>query len=292
MKILNKNKVYVLTLFSIVVFLSSLFLNSSNTEGSSYSNGTKMPLEVHFIDVGQGDSILIKFNGEAMLIDAGEKKESQKVINFLKSKNVTRLKYVVATHPHSDHIGAMSDVLYAFEVENVIMPKVTSTSKTFENLVTAITDKNINVITPIKGDKYTLGDSTFTILSPLRDEYEDLNDYSVVIRLLYGKSSFLFTGDAEILVEDDIMDNFTNLSSTVLKVPHHGSNSSSSSKFLETINPQISVISVGKNNTYDHPKKDVLKRVTEKSDYIYRTDENGDISLYTDGQTIDISMER
>lgn len=282
---IKKYRVYILAIFSVIFFFSSFYKNGLNVNSIDYED-VEMPLEVYFIDVSQGDSILIKFADEAMLIDGGEKIESKKVINFLKSKNVSKLKYIVATHPHSDHIGGLADIINIFETENIIMPKVTSNSKTFENLVTAIKNNNINVITAKKGYEFKLGESELMILSPISKEYDDLNDYSVVIRMVYKNASFLFTGDAETLVEKEILDNYTSLSADVLKVPHHGSDTSSSIEFLNVVRPTVCVISVGKDNKYNHPKSEIVSRLNLYSKYIYRTDENGDINMYTDGNTI------
>lgn len=293
-KIMGKNKVYYLTFFAIIFFICSIFIknvSANNTENVSTIDVNK-DLEVHYIDVGQGDSILIKFKDEAMLIDAGENSQSKKVVNFLRDHNVKSLKYVVATHPHSDHIGGLSDVIYAFETENIIIPKVTTTTKTFENLIKSIKDNNVNVIEPIKGNKYNLGDATFTILAPIDKEYENLNNYSVVLRMLYKNASFMFTGDIETLVEEQILENFDGLETTVLKVSHHGSKTSSSEAFINAVSPKVCVIEVGKNNTYNHPSEGIINRLKKYTEYIFRTDENSDISVYTDGDTINVHFSR
>lgn len=293
-KIMGKNKVYYLTVFAIIFVICSLLIKddgANNKDNVSTVENTK-DLEVHYIDVGQGDSILIKFKDEAMLIDAGESVQSKKVVTFLREHNVKSLKYVVATHPHSDHIGGLSDIIYAFETENIILPKVTTTTKTFENLLRSIKDNNVNVIEPVKGNKYNLGDATFTILAPIDKEYENLNNYSVVLRMLYKNSSFMFTGDIETLVEEQILDNFDGIETTVLKVSHHGSKTSSSEAFIEDVSPKICIIEVGKNNTYNHPNESVVSRLKKYANYIYRTDENSNISVYTDGNVINVYPSR
>ncbi len=279
--------------FVVVSFLVNYLVNFESeptfVDGTAYGNNSN--LQVYYIDVGQGDSTLIKCNDEFMLIDSGEATESDKVVDFLKSKNVDRLKYVIATHPHSDHMGGMSEVINEFAIENIILPKATNNTKVFENMVLAIKNNNVKVITPKINEVYALGDSEFKILSPESIEYDNLNNYSVVVKLEYGKSSFIFTGDIEKLIENKLVES-ADLSATVLKVAHHGSDSSSTSEFIKEVNPTVSVISVGKGNDYGHPKEKVLKRIEEVSEHIYRTDVNGTIGIFTDGETLEVKTER
>ncbi len=279
---------FVIIFCLIFSFVISLILNEQNND---FINQTA-PLQVFYIDVEQGDSALIKCNNEFMLIDSGEKFESEKVINFLKEQQVETIKYVIATHPHSDHIGGMSEIINEFNVENIIMPKVTNNTQFFEDMILSIKQKNVNVITALANKEYSLGESKFFILSPNVEKYENLNNYSVVTKLVYGNASFLFTGDIESMVEKQLLEESVDLDATVLKVAHHGSDTSSTINFLKSVNPTVSVISVGSGNTYGHPNDDILKRITSYSKYVYRTDQNGDIGIFTDGKTLEVITEK
>lgn len=288
---MNK-KLGLITLFLVVTFGINIFIDSNNvsTDVATLDNSN---LEVHFIDVGQGDSTFIESNNEVMLIDAGEEESSEKIIEFLKDNDVTTLKYVVATHPHSDHIGGVNKILDTFEVENIIMPNATTNTKTFEDLVTNIKNKNINVIMANKNSNiYSLGDSQFKLLSPKGIFIDNLNNNSVVLKLEYENASFLFTGDIEKEAENQLVYSNLDLSSTVLKVAHHGSDTSSTVEFLNKVNPIVSVISVGEGNSYNHPYENVIRRINEYSEYLYRTDINGTVSMYTDGEQLEIECEK
>ena len=243
-------------------------------------------LEVHFIDVGQGDSILIKQNGHNMLIDAGDNKYGQTVVNYLKENGVKKLDYVIGTHPHADHIGGLDDVIYAFDVEKVFLPNITHTTKTFEDLLIAIQSKNLNITVPEVGGVYELGDASFKILAPANSYYDNLNNFSIVIRLEYGNNSFLFTADAEDVLEVEMLNSGYNLKSDVLKVGHHGSNTSTTASFLNAINPKYAVIQLASNNEYGHPSAEVISRLREKNIEIYRNDLDGTIVAKSDGNSI------
>ncbi len=250
------------------------------------------PLQVHYIDVGQGDSSLIQYNGENILIDSGYRSESDNVINFLDKKDVNSIKYIVATHPHSDHIGGLAEIIDTFEVENIIMPLVSNNTNDFENLLDAIDNNNVKVILPKNDYRFDIDDCIFQIVSFDNKNYDNLNDQSIVIRVSYENASFLFTGDIEADAETDIAMQDNNISSTVLKVAHHGSDTSSTKTFLEKVQPKVSIISVGENNDYSHPSEQILDRLYKTSEYVFRTDLNGNISIYTDGYTMNIMVEK
>lgn len=243
-------------------------------------------LIVNYIDVGQGDSELIECNGEYMLVDAGEKDKGTVVVNYLKSRGVEKLDYVVATHPHSDHIGGMAEVLNAFPVSNIIMPKVNNTTATYTNMLKVIQQKGIKAIEPKIGDSYKLGNSTFTIVGPKKYDTKNMNNDSVAFRLVYGNNSFLFCGDAEKEEESDIIASGQTLKSDVYKVSHHGSTTSSSSAFLNMVQPKYAIIEVGEGNSYGHPKEKTLEALSKIGATIYRTDLNGNIIISSDGKTI------
>lgn len=248
-------------------------------------------LKVHFLDVGQGDSIFIELpTNETILIDASIKDASDKIINYLKEEKVSKIDYVFATHPHSDHIGGMSAVIKAFDIGQIYMPKAVTTTKTYENLLLTIKDKNLKIKTAKAGNTIIdTDDLKLVVLAPNQDSYESLNNYSIVLKLTYKEKRFLFTGDAETLSEKEITGD---VEADVLKVGHHGSRTSTSQAFLNKVNPSYAVISVGLNNDYKHPHQEVLDRLEKKNIKIYRTDQNGDIIFTTDGYNIDVKVEK
>lgn len=243
-------------------------------------------LKVHFIDVGQADSILIENKDEYMLIDAGNNADSDLVVNYIKENNIKSLKYVIGTHPHEDHIGGLDKVIDNFNIGTLYMPKVTATTKTFKDVVASAKSKKLNFTVPRVGEKFTLGDSTCTIFAPNSESYEDMNDCSIVIKLEYGDTSFLFTGDAEEASEKEMINKEFNLKSTVLKLGHHGSHTSTSEEFLNKVNPTYGVITVGQDNDYGHPRQNVMDRLKNKGIKVYRTDEQGTIIATSNGAEV------
>lgn len=272
-----------------------LFTTDNNDNSNDIAESTEgmiNPISVHFIDVGQGDSTLIQTATQNILIDAGEDSAEKDVINYLNKFNITKLDYVVATHPHSDHIGGLDGVINNFEVTNILMPDVTHTTKTFENLITAIETNNTNVIIAQANQTITLDDITYTVLSPLRTSYDNLNNYSVVIKMDYNNVSFMFGGDAEKLVETDILNNNYNVDVDILKVSHHGSNTSSSPDFISAMSPTVAVISCGLNNDYGHPHQEVLQTLTANNAKLYTTPDLGNITVTTDGNLISVTSSK
>ena len=248
-------------------------------------------LKVHFIDVGQGNCILIEDGTSAMLIDAGNPENGPGIVSYIKNLGTQKLNFVLATHPHADHIGGMADVINAFDVEKIIMPKATHTTRTFENLLLTIQNKGLKITAPVPGTEYKLGDASFTILAPNSSSYKDLNDYSVVIKLKYGSTSFLFTGDAEAVSENEILARGYDVKANVLKVGHHGSTSSTTERFLDAVSPRYAVICVGANNQYGHPAPETLSKLAERGIKIYRTDEAGTIVATSDGKSISFNKQ-
>lgn len=255
-------------------------LNSIPTFGES--------LQVHFIDVGQGDAILIQSKDAAMLIDAGENNMGEVVVEYLQTQGIQSLDYVIGTHPHSDHIGGLDVVIDNLEVNKVILPDKVHTTKTFEDVIDAIDEKNLTITKPMVGTSYSLGAANFTIIAPNRKSYSNLNDYSVGIKLTYGEHSFLMVGDAEVLSENEILNNGINLASNVLKISHHGSSTSSSKEFIDAIDPEYAVITVGAND-YGHPHKEIIADLTSRKIPIYRTDEDQTIIFTTDGTSLTVT---
>lgn len=250
-------------------------------------------LEIHFLDVGQSDAILIKKGNEFMLIDAGDNKDEKFVVEYLKSQNVERLEYVIGTHPHADHIGGLDKVIDNFDIGKVIMPDIIHTTKTFEDVLDSMANKKLKGTIAKSGDEYYLNGAKFTILAPNGDKYYNLNNYSVVIKLIDGDNSFLFTGDAEELAEKEIIEHHGDiLEVDLLKVGHHGSITSTSQDFLDLVNPEFAVIQVGVNNRYKHPDDEILERLKNGDIEIYRTDLHGTIVAISDGRTIVFTKEK
>lgn len=248
-------------------------------------------LSVHFIDVGQGDCILVCCDGKNMIIDAGTKEYAGTVKDYLSSCGVRSLDYVVCTHPHDDHIGAMSSIINDFDVDTIIMSDATTTTQSYENLLYAISNKKKTITSAKVGDTYKLGGSTFVILAPER-EYDDLNNTSVVIKLTYKNNSFLFTGDASEESENDILAAGEDLGADVLKVGHHGSSTATSQDFLNAVNPSYAVISAGLGNSYGLPSAETVKRLKDGGIKTLRTDINGTIVFTSDGTKITCKEEK
>ena len=247
--------------------------------------------EVRFIDVGQGDCSLILCDGKAMLIDGGEASESSKVYAYLKKSGVDHLNYIVATHAHSDHIGGLSGALNYASVDTALCPVTSYDSKTFNSFTKYLSQQGVSITVPEPGDIFSLGSASVIILGPQRS-YEDTNDTSIVMKVVYGKTSFLFTGDAERTAEADILDAGYNLSATVLKVGHHGSDTSTSYPFLREIMPEYAVIQVGKGNSYGHPTEDTLSKLRDANAKVYRNDLQGTIICTSDGEEVSFSTEK
>lgn len=292
----GKSSALFILLVAIVLFVGSRLIPQEswdsifNSSGVTDSLSSSAGMAVHFVDVGQGDCIVVESGGKYMLIDTGEADMGQRVINYLNNLGVEKFDYCIATHPHSDHIGSMAKVLSDFPAEKLIMPELSEinipTTSTFEKFLLSAEENCDEIISAEAGYTYNMGEAEIQILGPC-DQDEDLNNMSVVAKVTYGKSSFLITGDCSFDEEDDIMNNYYNqLDSDVLKVAHHGSSGSTSDEWLEAVEPEIAVISVGEGNSYGHPTKKVLDKLSDFDCTVYRTDEIGSIVLETDGNSI------
>ena len=248
-------------------------------------------LNVHYIDVGQGDCILVHTDSDTMLIDAGNSGNGSSIVSYLKDSGISHINYLILTHPHADHIGGAAEVINAFDIDKVIMSKVSHTSQAFENLLLTIQEKGLKITSPALGTDYELGNASFKILAPNSDSYNGLNNYSVVAKLVFGQTSFLFAGDAESISESQMISSGYDLNADVLKVGHHGSDYSTSEIFLNAVSPRYSVISVGEGNLYGHPAQDTLDKLTASNVEIFRTDESGTIVAISDGNTITFSKK-
>ena len=244
---------------------------------------------VHIIDVGQADSILIETADGYMLIDAGENESEDALKSYLRNMGISTIKYLVLSHAHADHIGGADMVLNDFKVENIVYDNYASCYS--NTLISLINREGANIIDPQTKDKFYMGDAEFTVLfatNDNKDHGDDVNDYSIVLRMDFGESSFVFTGDATTSVESAILDSFNKyeLDCDFLKSGHHGSNTSSGKKFISTITPEIVAIPCGINNKYNHPHDSVLETYSEAGATVYRTDLLGSLVFVTDGTTI------
>ena len=297
-----KKRTRFLFIFMVVIAFAFVYANNSeeisNTINESLEDLTPVDvtdsvklkvdgnLNVYYFDVGQADSILLENNGEFMLIDAGNNADGENLVNYFKELGIEKFEHVIATHAHEDHIGGMDDVINNFEVKNFYMPDVVTTSKTFEDLITALENNSVILQTPEIGDLLILGGCKLEVLH-LDNDNEDLNDTSIVVRGLYGNTSFLFMGDATSNVEKNILN--SNIDSDVLKVGHHGSKYSSMVKFLNKVTPLYSIISVGEDNSYGHPYKSTITKLEDIGSKVYRTDIDGTIVVSSDGEKIEIN---
>jgi competence protein ComEC len=279
----------ILGIFFITFYTGCSFGTQQSANQDNVSLGDK--LKIHFIDVGQADSILIQQGNNAMLIDAGNNEDSETVKNYIANQGIAKLDYVVGTHPHEDHIGGLDYVINNFQIGKIYMPKVTSNTKTFEDVVTAIKNKGMQVTAPVPGDSFKLGEADCKILAPNSASYEDVNNYSIVIKITYKNNSFMFSGDAETISETEMLKKGFDVKADVLKVGHHGSNSSTSDEFLKKVSPKYAVISVGKDNDYGHPHKETMKKLKDSGITVYRTDESGTIICTSDGNNISFNTK-
>lgn len=256
---------------------------------------------VYTIDVGQGDSILITAADKSILIDAGEQESYSAVASAIRSKGIQRLDYIIATHPHSDHIGAMADVIDEFGADKIIVPRLPDdmipTTKTYENFLLSVKNSGTKLTAAKAGTVYDIASIngkkvTMTILAPDENAvFDDLNDYSVCARIDYGAVSWLFTGDLSNPGEQALLNSGADIDVTAYKVGHHGSNTSSCEEFLDAVTPKLCVISCGEGNSYGHPHDSAVKRFREHTDSIYRTDINASVAVYSDGEKLYISAE-
>lgn len=290
----RKNKSITVGVIILVVIASLVFTIAFSGDSDSLfsffglrddaqSQGT---MTVDFIDVGQGDCTLIVSGDSVILVDGGESGAADSVINFLRNKNISEIDCCIATHPHSDHIGSLYRVFEEFEIVDVIMPEIPEnlipTSKAYEKFMRSVAEHAQNVYPAETGETHAYGDIKIEILGPV-GEYDNLNDYSVVSRIVYGNTALMLTGDAEKPAEEDILSKGLNCSADLLKAGHHGSRTSTSDEWIYAVNPQFAVFSCGMNNDYGHPHKETVKRLEKNEIDYYRTDLLGTVSFESDG---------
>ena len=282
-----------LVILIVVTIQGNLFDNVSNatasindsTKSDKIDAKVKENFSVSFIDVGQADSVLIRNGNYNMLIDAGNNEDGEKLVNYFKSLGIEEFTYVFATHPHEDHIGGMDDIINNFKIDNYYMSNKLSTTKTFMDVLDALDGRNLKYTVPNKGDTLKFGDANIKVIYP-GDDKSNINDSSIVLKITYGKNSFLLTGDATSNVERKIYNE--DIKSDVLKVAHHGSSYSSTDVFLDKVKPYYAVISVGKNNIYNHPSNKTLEKLNKRNIKVYRTDLDGTIVFISDGDNLSV----
>ncbi|MDE5697039.1 MAG: MBL fold metallo-hydrolase [Lachnospiraceae bacterium] len=246
-------------------------------------------MEVHFIDVGQGDAALVICDGHAMLIDAGDYSKGTAIQNYLQKQKVKKLDYLILTHPDSDHIGGAPVIITKFEIDKVFVSNYEKDNKTYQKLIQALDNKHLKYTTPEVGAQYSLGTAEITILAP-NGTYDDPNDASIAMMLQNGENRFLFTGDAEENAERDILATGIDLSADVYKAGHHGSRTSTSQDFFEAVSPSSAVISCGEDNSYGHPHAETLNTFRMNGVKVYRTDEDGTLIATSDGKRITFNV--
>ena len=286
MKKKNNNLKIFNGIFILLLTIFGTFLYYNKPSTSNIENGN---LQVYFIDVGQADAIMIKENDKYALIDAGNNNDGNLLVDYFKKSGITDFEYVFGTHPHEDHIGGMDDIIDNFNIDNFYMPNAITTTKTFEDVLDALDEKNVELNTPTIGEKFNLGNAIFEVMYVGEDD-NDLNNTSIVLKLTYGNNKYLFMGDATDSVEKDIIND--DIEADVIKIGHHGSKYSSTAEFIKKVNPEYAIISVGQNNSYDHPSTSTIDLLESNNIQIYRTDVDGTIISSSDGNTITFRTEQ
>lgn len=276
----------------LAVWLTLAFLTAAGFAAYSAWQTSQIGFAVHFVDVGQGDGAIVVCDGRTLVIDGGTAENGAKMVEYLQNTlHVSKVDFVIGTHPHADHIGGLPDVIRACKVKKLYSPVDEFEAKPFETMKRAADDKKLKITVPQAGQSFSLGRAKVEFLAPL-GIYDNVNDLSLVVRITYGQTAFLFTGDAERPSEYDMTDSGEDLSATVLKVGHHGSNTSTSYVFLRQVMPAYAIISCGKDNAYGHPHEEVLSRLADEGATVYRTDECGTIVCRSNGAKVTVRTEK
>ena len=289
----RRTRKLIISIISIILVSFFYFItNYINPEENNIQERKTIPvtkgetLEVSFIDVGQADSILIENEGHYMLVDAGNNEDGEKLVTYFKEQNINTFDYVVGTHPHEDHIGGLDDIINNFKINNFYMPDVITTTLTFEEVLDALENNNVNLTIPKENDSFSLGEANIEVLHVGDESESDLNNTSIILKVTYQNIRFLLTGDAESKIINEL--DPSDLKTTVLKLGHHGSITSTNETILEKASPQVAIISAGVNNQYGHPHQEVLNLLQQNNIKTYRTDQDGTIIVTTDGVNLDV----
>lgn len=266
-------------------------ISPEKTENSSYDIATKSDFAVHYIDVGQADASLVVCDGRYMLIDGGNAEDSSLIYTYLKEYGIKEIDYMICTHAHEDHVGGLAGALNYANVDNVFCPTKEYDTKAFENFVKYVHKQNKEIIVPSQGLEFSLGSANCIILAVNTIE-NDPNNSSIVMKIEYGNTAFLFCGDAEQEVENAIIEAGYDVKCTVMKVPHHGSDTSLSYRWLNEAMPKYGVISVGESNQYGHPNEDTLSKLRDADVVVYRTDMQGHVICVSDGNDVKFSVQK
>lgn len=286
----SKNSKIISAIITVIVAIGLIYTNLTGITSEDNSKATG-ELKVNFIDVGQADSILLQQGDKFMLVDAGNNGDAELLKDYLTSQGVKELQYFIGTHKDEDHIGGADAVINSFNVGKVYFPKQIATTQTYKDFVTAVKTKGLSLTVPKVGENFKLGEAVVTVLAPNSSEYEDSNDYSIVVKVTYGSTSFLLTGDAEARSEKELVASGKDLSATLLKVGHHGSLTSTSEAFLNKVNPKFAVISAGTGNKYGHPAQETMDKLKAKGVQVFRTDEQKTIIATSNGKEINFNVK-
>jgi competence protein ComEC len=289
---MNDNKMKVTTRIFLVLLLLFSFTAALGCNLTAPGPTAVNQLEVYFMDVGQADCEIVRCRDANMIIDTGTNATASSLVSTIKHMGINKFDVAIGTHPHEDHIGGLDAVINNFGIGKIYMPDVTADTKTYTDVITAIQNHDYSITSPVPGTTFNVGDAQCTILAPNSRSYDDLNDYSIVIRLDYGKTSFLFTGDAQTTSEQEMLAAGYNLKADVLKVGHHGSDTATSPAFLKAVAPEYGVIEVGAGNDYGHPHHITLEKLAAANVTVYRTDLNGTIEFKSDGSRLTVTTTK